>query len=119
MIDGVLTVLSVLDLVGRDQDFLPDFGVSDPPELSRAYDAATQAVETDPTDAGAYYLRAVVCQQKRWYAEALADFGEVVRLHPDHAKAWLLISEILTSLGEYDKAKTARRQAQELDPNVG
>ena len=43
----------------------------------------------------------------------------MLRREPGHARAWLLLSEVLVSLGEYDWARAARRRALELDPSLG
>lgn len=96
----------------------PDFR-SDPPELQEAYDRASRVIEEDPDNLEAFFMRGVVCQSKKWYEQALADFGEVVRLDPNHARAWLLVSEVMHSLGEFDKSRTIRQHALELDPTIG
>jgi tetratricopeptide (TPR) repeat protein len=80
------------------------FSTGDPPELSQVYESASQTIAADPSNVQAYFTRGVVCQSKRWYPQALADFHEVLRRDAHHARAWLLMAEVLTNLGEYDKA---------------
>jgi tetratricopeptide (TPR) repeat protein len=101
-----------------DIDVGAGFSTGDPPELSQVYEAASQTIAADPANVKAYFTRGVVCQSKRWYPQALADFHEVLRRDSRHARAWLLMAEVLTNLGEYDKAKTARAQALALDPSL-
>jgi tetratricopeptide (TPR) repeat protein len=96
----------------------PSFTTGDPPELSRVYEEATQSLARDPSDVQAYFRRGVVCQSKGWYPQAVADFREVLRRDGRHARAWLLLSEVLTSLGEYEQAKVAREQVRALDPDL-
>ncbi|MBY0528525.1 MAG: tetratricopeptide repeat protein [Gemmataceae bacterium] len=100
---------------------LPGLSLStgDPPELIQAFDIACGRLETNPDDVDARFMRGVVCQSKRWYEPALADFSAVLRKQPRHARAWLLVGEVLTALGEYDKAKVARQTALEIHPGVG
>jgi tetratricopeptide (TPR) repeat protein len=101
-----------------DTDWLPIFSTGDPPELSRVYHSASRDIEKDPSNVQAHFTRAVVCQSKRWYPQALADVNAILTRDPQHARAWLLLSEVLASLGEYDRAKTARQRALQLDPHL-
>jgi tetratricopeptide (TPR) repeat protein len=100
---------------------LPGLSIStgDPPELVEVYEKACAAIEENPNDAQAHFVRGVVCQGKCWYEAALADFAVVLRLEPRHARAWLLASEVLSALGKYEQAQTARQKALEIDPQVG
>jgi tetratricopeptide (TPR) repeat protein len=96
----------------------PGYLTGETPDLSKAYAAACRTLAEDPSNIAAYFTRGVVCQGQRRYAEALADFTEVLRRDRGHARAWLLVSEVLASLGAFDKAKTARQEALGLDPNL-
>lgn len=91
-------------------------GVS--PDLERVYEETTAALEANPHDVEARFKRGVVCQSKCCYREAIADFSEVLRHQPDHARAWLLLSEVLSNIGEHERAAKARQQAIELDPTL-
>jgi tetratricopeptide (TPR) repeat protein len=97
----------------------PSFSTGDPPELARIYEAASETIENDPSNVDAYFQRGVICQSKRWYGQAFRDFSEVLRRRPGHARAWLLLSEVLASLGHYDSAKQARQEALALDTSLG
>jgi tetratricopeptide (TPR) repeat protein len=99
-------------------DWSPTFSTGDPPEFMEIFKSATASIDEDPKNAQAYFMRGLVCQSKRWYPEALADFLEVVKNDPRHAKAWLLMSEVLAALGDADKARMARQQALEIDPAI-
>lgn len=94
----------------------PTFSTGDPPELQRIFESATETLEQDPANVEARFQRGVVCQSKGWLKQAVADFVEVLRRQPDHARAWLLLSEVLNKVGEHDKASAARKRALELDP---
>jgi tetratricopeptide (TPR) repeat protein len=98
-------------------DLIPDPSLStgDPPELARIYEAASETIENDPANVDAYFRRGVICQSKRWYAQAFHDFSEVLRRRPGHARAWLLLSEVLARLGHYEAAQKARQEALSLD----
>lgn len=128
MLDGAVDLLGILmeltdgyglacllDAAGVPS---PSFSTGDPPELQRVYEAATDTLENDPSNVEAYFRRGVVCRSKGWYKQALADFTEVLRRQPKHARAWLLLSEVFDHVGEPDKARTARKQALELDPSL-
>jgi tetratricopeptide (TPR) repeat protein len=119
MTEPISSVLDALFVGYLLDGILPELSSGDPPELQEAYRAATEALERDPNDVQAHFMRGVVCQSKRCYEAALADFAEVLRANPRHARAWLLTGEVLTNLGEYDKAKLARQTALAIDPGVG
>ena len=95
-------------------DWVSTFSTGDPPELSEVYESASENIAADPSDLQAYFTRGVVCQSK-----ALADLTEVLRRDPLHARAWLLTSEVLAALGEYEKAPAAREQALQQDSSLG
>jgi tetratricopeptide (TPR) repeat protein len=86
--------------------------------LVDAYAEASQAIQHDPLDANAHFIRGLILKGDGDYAEALGDIRAVVRIEPRHARAWLMISEVLTALREYDEAKTARQKALEIDPSL-
>lgn len=117
MLDDILTLAAVELLPFA----LPTLSTStgDPPELVEVYENACAAIDQNPDDVQAHFVRGVVCQGKRWYEAALADFAAVVRLDPRHARAWLLAGEVLAALGKYEQAQTARQKALEIDPAVG
>jgi tetratricopeptide (TPR) repeat protein len=112
------------DLLSLVDDLIPigPFGdqwiTREPPEFQAAHAQATAAIEANPADKDAFFLRGLACKSRGHFAEAFADFCEVLRLDPDHAKAWLMLSEVLVSLGRYDVAKTAREQALQRDPTL-
>lgn len=114
----------VLQAIGAGVDIAawsgwePSFASSDPPELARTYSAASATLAKDPSNLQARFTRGIVCQGKRWHAQAANDFLEVVRLDPRNARAWLLLSEALQNLGEYDRARETRQVAQRLDLSV-
>jgi tetratricopeptide (TPR) repeat protein len=114
---------TVLELVAQAVGEYPlqsehSFSTGDPPEFEEIFDSATQTIAEDPNNAQAYFARGVVCQSKGWHPDAVADFVEVVKLDPKNARAWLLMSEVLSSMGESEKSKVARQQALEIDPSV-
>ena len=119
MLELINLVAGLADGAWLLDQFVPSFSTGDPPEFAAIYQSASQALAEDPSNIQAHFQRGVVCQSKQWYPQALADFVEVVRKDPQHARAWLLMSEVLAQLGHYDKAKEVRQQAIELDPSLG
>lgn len=97
---------------------VPSFATDDPPELQQVYESTSQTLADDPSNIEAHFARGVVCQSKGWHSQALADFRDVIRMQPDHARAWLLLSEVLSRLGEPEHAAIVRQQALELDPSL-
>jgi tetratricopeptide (TPR) repeat protein len=75
-------------------------------------------LEEDPENVAALFERGLACQALRWYPLALDDFSEVVRLRPSQARGWMLLSEVLESVGRYEESRAARQQSLELDPKA-
>jgi tetratricopeptide (TPR) repeat protein len=88
------------------------------PELKEAYRSASRTLAGDPDNIDARFTRAVASLSLRLYEHALADFGTITRLRPEHARTWLLTSEALSNLGKHAEADAARKHALELDPSV-
>jgi hypothetical protein len=65
------------------------------PELKEAYKSASRTLAGDPDNIDAPFTRAVASLSLRLPEHALADFGAIIRLRPEHARAWLLRSEAL------------------------
>src|SRR5262249_3538082 len=86
--------------------------------LVDAYANASQAIQDNPLDANAYFVRGLILKSDGDYTEALGDFREVLKIEPRHARAWLMLSEVLTALREYDEAKITRQKALEIDPSL-
>ena len=120
MLDNLLSLVldrRVLDAVADSVwDWKQRFSPGDPPEFLAIYESASATIANDPTNAPAHFQRGVICQSKGWHDHALADFVAVVRQQPEHARAWLLMAEVLSSLGEPDKARLIRQHA--LDPSL-
>lgn len=120
-LDDVLDALSVLGLpkpeylAGVLDLLVPTFSSSDAPELQAVYESATTRLASDPDNIEAYFARGVVCQTKGWHLQALDDFMEVIRRQREHPRAWRLLSDVLSSLGEFDKARAVWQVALQLD----
>jgi tetratricopeptide (TPR) repeat protein len=120
MIDDLFLLVGAVGELGLSAA-LPKLATStgDPPELVEVYENACAAIEENPDDVQAHFTRGVICQGKRCYEAALADFATVVHLEPQHARAWLLAGEVLHALGKYEQSQAARQQALAIDPMVG
>lgn len=82
------------------------------------YGAMSAVIEKTPSNAQAWFLRGIAAQGNQWHEEALANLTEAIRLDPQHAKAYLVRSEVLASLGRYDMARADRADALAIDPKV-
>ncbi|WP_439632149.1 tetratricopeptide repeat protein [Gemmata sp.] len=111
---ALLPELELLDLAAAQ--VLATSGV--PRELRDALASLTAAVEANPADAEARFRRGAVWQALGRPAEAVADLREAVRLVPGHARAWLLLSEVLPALDEHEAGRDARTRAVRLDPTL-
>jgi tetratricopeptide (TPR) repeat protein len=75
-------------------------------------------VHDEHSKSEAFFLRGLVNRKEGRYAEAAADFREVLAINPRHARAWLMLSEVLVNVNEYEQARLARQKALELDPSL-
>jgi Flp pilus assembly protein TadD len=111
---GIHAVESDLRAGGRPKDRLLCRSY-EPDELLRM---GTELIESRPADAEGYFICGTALHALGNYRHAADDFEEAVRLQPRHARAWLLLSEVLAKLGEVDRAMRARQHALELEPSL-
>jgi tetratricopeptide (TPR) repeat protein len=72
-----------------------------------------------PGDAGLHFNRGYVLEQGGCPAEAVAAFGEAVRLNPAFDLAWYGLGMAQARLGEHAEAAAAFARAAELQPMNG
>ena len=114
--------------IDADPSFAPAYsGLADsynilapwlPPRLAfrLAKAAAKKAMELDPELAEAHTSYAFVLMFDEWdWAGAERSFRRAIELAPDYGTAHQWYAEYLTAMGEFDKALTEARAAEELD----
>jgi tetratricopeptide (TPR) repeat protein len=69
------------------------------PNRTLALSAATSAVTIDPNDAGGHMSLGIVRLYDFEHAEAKAAFETALRVDPNHADSWALISDLLVMQG--------------------
>ncbi|HJS57410.1 MAG TPA: winged helix-turn-helix domain-containing protein [Vicinamibacteria bacterium] len=91
---------------------------SRPAEVApKAREAASKAMELDPSLAGPYATLAEVAADFDWdYAKGEELFRKAVELNPSFADARVSFSALLTGLGRFEEAVAEAKRAQELDP---
>jgi TolB-like protein/DNA-binding winged helix-turn-helix (wHTH) protein/Tfp pilus assembly protein PilF len=83
----------------------------------RARDAATKAVELDPSLAEAHTSLAYYNLYHAWnWVEAENEFKKAIELNPNYATAHDWYSYFLMAMGRYDEAWKEVNRARELDP---
>jgi len=78
-----------------------------------ALDAATAA---DPDDAAAHQRAAELLVERGRLREAVARYGEVVRIDASRASAWEAIGSLTLDLRDYQRAEEAHRALLRLEP---
>jgi tetratricopeptide (TPR) repeat protein len=78
-----------------------------------------RAIQSDPTDAKAYYDRGNVCASLGRNDEALADFTQAIQLDPSYAPAYLNIGILLTNRGRLQEALPHFEKAAQLGIPAG
>jgi tetratricopeptide (TPR) repeat protein len=87
--------------------------------LDQAVAAFSRAIEADPTNDKAHYLRGRALARQNEEARALVDLDRAVTLNPRNADAWNWMGWIHSRNKRNDEAITALTRAIELRPNNG
>lgn len=83
----------------------------------RARDAATKALDLDPSLAEAHASLAYYNLYHAWnWAEAEKEFKRAIELNPNYSTAHEWYSYYLLAMGRFDQAWTEIQRARELDP---
>lgn len=88
-----------------------------PEALSEARDAFRRARKFN-ADADVLTEEASALLLAQYPQEAVDLLGEAVRLEPENAEAWYLLSVANVRGGDREGAARARRRARELDPRI-
>jgi tetratricopeptide (TPR) repeat protein len=76
----------------------------------------TKAIEANPRDAKAYFLRGMANQEKGDYDQAIADFTKALEINPRDAQVYLKRAEVFGDKKKYDQAIADYTRALEIDP---
>jgi tetratricopeptide (TPR) repeat protein len=77
-----------------------------------------QAVELAPTNAEARFWSAEFLRSRGYSHEALDLYGEVIRLNPQHGRAWCRVGEIELEDEHAEKALDALNRAEQFQPSA-
>jgi tetratricopeptide (TPR) repeat protein len=76
----------------------------------------TKAIEANPRDAKAYFLRGIANQEKGDYAQAIADFAKALEINPRDVQVYLKRAEAYGDKKQYDQAIADCTRVLEIDP---
>jgi tetratricopeptide (TPR) repeat protein len=76
----------------------------------------TKAIEANPRDAKAYFLRGQAYNEKGQYDQAIADFTRVIEINPRDARAYLYRANAYFEKKQYDWAIADFTRTLEIDP---
>lgn len=79
---------------------------------------SSELIAIEPREPKGYFIRGMTLHMLGNCHAAIDDLRETIRLQPDHARAWLLLSEAYFNGGEYNQAREARQRALELDSSL-
>jgi TolB-like protein/DNA-binding winged helix-turn-helix (wHTH) protein/Tfp pilus assembly protein PilF len=83
----------------------------------KAREAATRALELDPSNASAQAALGYVALYYEWdLAEAEKSFRKSIALDPSYSKSHQWYGNLLTAAGRFDEAEQEMRLAQQLEP---
>jgi TolB-like protein len=87
------------------------------PNRRMSIEMAERAVALDPNDAGSHcVLGHVLAYEQRWL-ESDAEFAAALKLDPNHADAWAMMSECAVLSGKPVEGMEQIRKAQRLNPH--
>jgi tetratricopeptide (TPR) repeat protein len=78
-----------------------------------------QLEKVDPRNSSYRNLKAVVLVKIGDYQESIDIYAEVLKLHPDQAKLWLMYGHALSTAGREQDGIAAYRQCSQLAPQFG
>jgi tetratricopeptide (TPR) repeat protein len=76
----------------------------------------TKALEANPRDAKAYYLRGLANSEKGQYDQAIADFTKVLEINPKDAQAYLNRGRAYSDKKQYGRAVSDYSKVIEISP---
>jgi tetratricopeptide (TPR) repeat protein len=76
-----------------------------PPNVNDALSSLTQAIQLNPNDPSAYYLRGSIYLQRKQLPEAQSDFETFVRLDPKNIVIKYNLNEVIFMQKKYDQAR--------------
>jgi tetratricopeptide (TPR) repeat protein len=76
----------------------------------------TKAIEANPRDAKAYFLRGIANQEKGEYDQAIADFTKALEINPRDAQVYFKRGGVFDDKKQYDQAIADYTRALEIDP---
>lgn len=82
--------------------------------LEAAVERHTQTIDADPTNAQAYYDRAMIYRKLKTYEKAIADLTTVVELEPENALAYKYRGLTYAFLGDNERCATDYTKSLEL-----
>lgn len=85
-------------------------------ELAQQY--CNQAVQSNPTNPHAYYIRGFARYNLGKYRQAIKDFDTTVTLNSKHADAYFYRGTCKKELNKYWSALRDYRKAKEIAPNM-
>jgi TolB-like protein len=91
-------------------------GEPDHPNRELALAAAQRAVDLDPNDAAGHAVLGTILEQFRRWDEAETEFATALKLDPNNADSWALLSELFVLKGLPIEAIDAIEKALRLNP---
>ena len=86
-----------------------------PDRVFKAQDAATKAIQLDPSLAEAHTSMGCVLVNQFEYEKGIVELRKAIELNPNYATAYQWLAENLASLGKREESIAAIRKALELD----
>jgi TolB-like protein len=87
------------------------------PNLQMAVAAAQKAVMLDPNDAGNHWVYGLLLTREHQLAEAETEFAVALKLDPNNADTWAMLSELMVLSGRPNDALANIEKALRLNPH--
>src|SRR5262249_27393057 len=87
------------------------------PNLWLAVEAVQKALALDPNDAGVRWVNAITLTDQCRWDEAEAEFGVALKLDPNNADAWAMLSELMLLSGRPTEALADIQKSLRLNPH--
>ena len=93
------------------------WGEPDVPNRRNAIAHAQRAVDLDPNDSGAHWASGFVLSYERRWDEAEVHYETAIRLNPNDASAFVVLSDFKTLIGKPQQGVQSAERAMRLSGN--
>jgi tetratricopeptide (TPR) repeat protein len=86
-------------------------------DIQNAVAAIDRAIQDDPKNAEAFYIKGAIYKEKGWFTDAEGELRDAIRLDKNHVGARLMLASLLTQTQRYTEAEDQLLKAHAIAPD--